>query len=162
MTHSPFDDPIAFERRWGRANPAELSARATADPLLFAADHISVAEREAGIVIVLAHWANRPPTMVVIGGAPAAPTPEDCFGFLGSVYLRLIDTTEHTALPMTKLGVVVHRDGGYHLNAVDRGWARALTELCDSAGIEPIGVMVRTRAGSIVRVPVPHREAEAS
>lgn len=51
MTTTPFDDPIAFDRRWSRFDPMAPAALADADPLMFLADHLPIADRRGGVGI---------------------------------------------------------------------------------------------------------------
>ena len=91
MRRTPFDDPRAFRRRWAHLTPEQLRAEATRDPLLFAADHVSIFDRHEGSVVVLADLdGDLPPSMIVIPGGPPDPTEEDCLGLLAGVVSRTV------------------------------------------------------------------------
>ncbi|MEY3732985.1 MAG: hypothetical protein RL347_344 [Actinomycetota bacterium] len=161
MRRTPFDDPRAFRRRWAHLTPEQLRAEATRDPLLFAADHVSIFDRHEGSVVVLADLdAGLPPTMIVIPGGPPDPTEEDCLGLLAGVVSRIDEGMDDSmAVPLgdicvvRRLGIVTHRLGASMVNDIDRRWMRALGLVSVALGIEIIGVMARTRSGALVRVP---------
>lgn len=70
MTTTPFDDPIAFDRRWTRVQPHARSLRAQAEPLLFIADHISIYDRREGSVAVALTFHDGQSTMIVVPDGP--------------------------------------------------------------------------------------------
>jgi hypothetical protein len=160
MTRS-FDDPSAYMRRWGRLSEFELQRRAQHDPLLFAADHCPVAERQAGCLVIVAIRTDGQPLMVVIQDAPEEPTDDDCLGVLAGCLPRLGaavndagDLYGWAGAPVARLGVVTHRRGRPHITAEDRRWVDALEAVCRWSGVGPLGVVTRTEAGAIVRPPL--------
>ena len=74
MTRTPFDDPIAFDRRWVKANPEAKAALTEADPLLFLADHISIYDRREGSVALAITSRDGQSTLAVIPDGPPAPS----------------------------------------------------------------------------------------
>lgn len=161
MRRTPFDDPRAFRRRWAHLTPEQLRAEAMRDPLLFAADHVSLLDRHEGSVVVLADLeGDLPPTMIVIPDGPPSPSEEDCLGLLAGIVSRIEDSVDDSVITplgdisvVRRLGVVTHRLGASMVNDIDRRWMRALGLVSVALGIEVIGVMARTRAGELVRVP---------
>ena len=161
MKRTPFDDPRAFRRRWASLSAEQLRVEASRDPLLFAADHVSIFDRHEGSVVILAELdGETPPTMIVVPGGPRDPSEEDCLGLLATVVSRIEEAAgESTIAPdgditvVRRLGVVTHRLGASMVNDIDRRWMRALGLVSVALGIEVIGVVSRTRSGAIVRVP---------
>lgn len=170
MKRPAFDDPGAFRRRWSHLSAAELRAESLRDPLLFAADHLPVEDRHEGTVIIVAEIEDAPaPVVVVIPDGPPAPEEEACLGVLASVIAQL-DAAVNDADPydegddfywghgdeqtaVRRLGVVAHRLGSSAINDIDRRWMRALGLVSVALGIDTLGVVTRTRSGSLVRVP---------
>ena len=148
MTTTPFDDPIAFDRRWGHLDPAARTALADADPLMFLADHLPVADRREGCIAIAVRCGEGPSPLIVIPDGPANPTDVECATVIGLAYERLNGD-------VTSIGIVHHRRGGVGITDVDRRWALALRAVCEAFSIEPLGVMARLRSGAVVRVPLP-------
>jgi hypothetical protein len=159
MRRTPFDDPRAFTRRWANLTPEQLRAEAIRDPLLFAADHVSILDRHEGAVVVLADLGgDLPPTMFVVPDAPPGPSEEDCLGLLAGIVSSIDSAMDQGAgegelSAVRRLGVVTHRLGAAMVNDIDRRWMSALGLVSVALGIEVIGVMARTRSGALVRVP---------
>jgi hypothetical protein len=161
MRRTPFDDPRAFRRRWASLSAEQLRVEASRDPLLFAADHVSIFDRHEGSLVILAELDGEThPAMIVIPGGPPDPSEEDCLGLLATVVSRLEDEAgeamfhnERAVTAVRRLGVVTHRLGTSMINDIDRRWMRALGLVSVALGIEVIGVVARTRSGAIVRVP---------
>lgn len=161
MRRTPFDDPRAFRRRWANLSAEQLRVEASRDPLLFAADHVSIFDRHEGTVVILAELDGEPhPAMIVVPGGPPDPAEEDCLGLLATVVSGIEEAAgESTITPegditvVRRLGVVTHRLGASMINDIDRRWMRALGLVSVALGIEVIGVVARTRSGAIVRVP---------
>ncbi len=148
MTTTPFDDPIAFNRRWTRVQPQARSMRAQAEPLLFIADHISICDRREGSVAVALTFDDGQSTMIVVPDGPPNPSDADC--------LVLLDTAiERSPSDVRSLGIVHHRRGTRAIADVDRRWALALTAVTRVFEIEPLGVMARLFTGDLVTVPLP-------
>lgn len=148
MTTTPFDDPIAFDRRWGRLDATARATLADADPLMFLADHLPVADRREGSIAIAVQCGEGPSPLIVIPDGPANPTDVECATVIGLAYERL-------GSDVTRIGIVHHRRGGVGITDVDRRWALALRAVCDAFSIEPLGVMARLRSGALVRVPLP-------
>jgi hypothetical protein len=98
--------------------------------------------------------------MIVIPGGPPDPAEEECLGLLANVVSNLDQAVSASSIPdsrdmtaVRRLGVVIHRLGGTIVNDIDRRWMRALGLVSVALGIEVMGVVARTRAGTIVRVP---------
>lgn len=148
MTKTPFDDPIAYDRRWVKANSEAKAALTASEPLLFLADHISTYDRREGCVALALIPHDGQPTLAVVPVAPAQPSDLECLAFLGNS-IETIPGGVHT------LGIVHHRRGSRGICDVDRRWALALTAVCTAFDIEPLGVMARLHSGELVRVPLP-------
>jgi hypothetical protein len=148
MTTTPFDDPIAFNRRWGSLDASARTALADSDPLMFLADHLPVADRREGCIAIAVQCGQGPSPLIVIPDGPAHPTDVQCATVIGTAYERLNSDA-------TGLGIVHHRRGGVGITDTDRRWALALRAVCDAFSIEPLGVMARLRSGALVRVPLP-------
>lgn len=161
MGRTPFDDPRAYRRRWTHLTDEHRRVEAACDPLLFAADHVSIFDRHEGSVVVLAEIDGDPaPAMIVIPGGPPDPAEEECLGLLANVVSNLDQAVSASSIPdsrdmtaVRRLGVVIHRLGGTIVNDIDRRWMRALGLVSVALGIEVMEVVARTRAGTIVRVP---------
>jgi hypothetical protein len=54
------------------------------------------------------------------------------------------------------LGLVVHRCGSSVVSGSDAMWMRALHALDEMTGVDPVGVIVRTKEGHLVKV---HQDA---
>jgi len=171
MKRLPFDDPGAFRRRWSHLGPDELLDQSLLDPLLFAADHLPVAERREGTVVIVAEIDDTPiPVVVVLPDGPPDPAEETCLGVLSGVIAQIDDvmcdgddvdrddpdfdefrSSEDSAV--RRLGVVTHRVGSPTVSDRDLRWMRALGLVSVALGIDTIGVLTRTRSGALVRVP---------
>lgn len=171
MKRLPFDDPGAFRRRWSHLSPDELLDRSLLDPLLFAADHLPVEERREGTVVIVAELDDTPiPLIVVLPDGPPNPTEEACLGVLSGVIAQIdaamcdnddldrddmdddvLHAREDSAV--RRMGVVTHRVGSATINDRDLRWMRALGLVSVALGIDTIGILTRTRAGALVRVP---------
>ena len=146
MTHTPFDDLDAFDRRW--SDRSRMRALADADPLLFVADHVMSVDRREGTVALHIATDHGPPTLLVIPDGPPDPRDRDCAVLLSNVVSGIPDA-------VSALGLVHHRLGGPDVSDLDRRWAEALKAASYAHGFEPIGVIARLYDGSLVRVPVP-------
>jgi len=146
MTHTPFDDLDAFDRRW--SDSSRMRALADADPLLFVADHVMSVDRREGTVALHIATEHGPPTLLVIPDGPPDPRDRDCAVLLSNV-------VSGTPEAVSALGLVHHRLGGPNVSDLDRRWAEALKAVSCAHGFEPIGVIARLYDGSLVRVPVP-------
>lgn len=147
MTTTPFDDPVAFDRRWPR-DDAIRNARADADPLLFVADHVMVADRRPGSLAFHASFgSDSPPGLIVIPDAPEELTTEQRYEFLEMVAENLCATG-----PLEGLGLVHHRMGPASITEIDAEWFRALMTSCGKRGVLCLGVIARTYSGAIVRL----------
>ena len=157
MTITPFDDPIAFHRRWGHPDVSHLHALATSDPLLFAADHVMSGDRRVGSVALCVALRQGPTGLICIPDAPPDPTDTDCLALLGTAIQGVSDpdADQGTHHAVRALGIVHHRLGRRGASDSDRRWALALKAMSLAFGIEPIGVMARLYDGSLVRVDVP-------
>ncbi len=163
MRNPPYDDVVAFDRRWFHCDPADADARQQAQPLLFVADHISIHDRRAGSLAVYARTADDQPLMAVIPDALPDPSADECLramlGIADNVCREFGIDPEVMDLgdpPFAALGLVHHRRGRPHITDVDRHWAQALTDVCGWLGVEPIGVLARTESGALVPVPLPN------
>lgn len=142
-----YDDPHAYHRRWERLDPDAVHRAAERDPLLFVADHVSVADRRAGSVAVHVRTHGGASMMILIADGPAEPTDEECVGCLAIVVERIgCDAVD-------ALGLVHHRRGRTHIVDLDRRWQQALGDVCHYYDIEQVGVLARTESGAIVRPP---------
>ena len=148
MTRTPFDDPIAFDRRWVKANPEAKAALTEADPLLFLADHISIYDRREGSVALAITSRNGQSTLAVIPDGPPQPSDMECLALLGNAIERIPGGVR-------TFGIVHHRRGSRVVADVDRRWALALKAVCTAFDIEGLGVMARLYGGELVRVPLP-------
>ena len=162
MTTLDYDDPIAFERRWGRLSHAQATELSRRDPLLFVADHVSIDDRGPGSLAVYAEMAGSSPTIIVIKDGLLEPSADDCLTAVASIAGKLCDQVGfdiEDALvmepPLRRLGLVLHRRGMPHVRELDVRWAQALADGCDMLHIEPVGVLVRTEGGALVRIPMP-------
>lgn len=174
MKRPAFDDPGAFRRRWSHLSIDQLRAESLRDPLLFAADHLSIDDRHEGAVVIVAELKDTPaPVVIVIPDGPPAPEEEACLGLLAGVIAQLdaaISAADEYGDPydayddpdrcdgieessVLSLGVVIHRLGSPAINDIDRRWMRALGLVSVALGIDTIGVLSRTRSGALVRVP---------
>lgn len=142
-----YDDPHAYHRRWERLDPDAVERASERDPLLFIADHVSLADRRAGSVAVHVRTADGAPMMILIADGPADPTDDECVACLATVVERIGDEA------VDELGVVHHRRGRSHVVDLDRRWQKALADVCHYYGIEDAGVLARTESGAIVRPP---------
>lgn len=148
MTTTPFDDPIAFDRRWVKANPEAKAALTKDDPLLFLADHISIDDRREGSVALALISRDGQSTLAVIPDGPEQPSDLECLAFLGN-------SIEKIPGGVRTLGIVHHRRGSRGIADVDRRWALALKAVCTAFDIEPMGIIARLYGGELVRVPLP-------
>lgn len=148
MTTTPFDDPLAFDRNWLKADPQAKESLAKADPLLFVADHISSYDRKEGAVALAVTSCDGQPTLIVVPDGPNQPSDAQCLTLLGNAI-------ERTPSGVRSLGVVHHRRGSSALGDVDQRWALALKAVCTAFDIESLGVMARLYSGELVRVPLP-------
>ena len=146
MTHTPFDDLDAFDRRW--SDRSRIRALADADPLLFVADHVMSVDRREGTVALHIATDHGPPALMVITDCPPDPRDRDCSVLLSSAVSGIPEAVR-------ALGLVHHRLGGPDVSDLDRRWAEALKAASYAHGFEPIGVIARLYDGSLVRVPVP-------
>lgn len=174
MKRPAFDDPGAFRRRWSHLTPDALRAESLRDPLLFAADHLSIEDRREGAVIIVAELHDSPtPVVIVIPDGPPAPEEETCLGVLSGVIAQLDaaareaslygdddedyyddpDVRDHETSLVRRVGVVPHRLGSPAISDLDRRWMRALGLVSVALGIDCMGVLTRTRGGALVRVP---------
>ena len=160
MTHT-FDDPHAYARRWEHKTPEQVSALSQADPLLFLADHIAVTDRRVGTAAFMVDLGpDRPPTMILMHDGPEDPDIDECLTMLVNVVQRAdlesgradVDV-EKGETSVRRLGVVAHRTGAPTVQERDRAWAQALDGAARWFDLEPVGVLVRTSKGAIVRVP---------
>jgi hypothetical protein len=128
MTTTPFDDPIAFHRRWGHPDVSHLHALATSDPLLFAADHVMSGDRRVGSVALCVALRQGPTGLICIPDAPPDPTDTDCLALLGTAIQGVSDPdADHGAHHAVRaLGIVHHRLGRRGASDSDRRWALAL------------------------------------
>lgn len=159
LTHT-YDDPAAFDRRWGRCTPAQVSALAQEDPLLFLADHLPVSDRRAGCLVIQADLGPAyPPMMIVMNDGPPRPDVDECLAALVTIVERIDAESGHGVSSddgetcVHRLGLVFHRTGGNEIEDVDRAWAQALDGAARWYGLEPVGVLIRTARGHLVRVP---------
>ena len=148
MTTTPFDDPTAFDRRWANVDSRAIGKLASADPLLFIADHIQVSDRREGTVAVALRLFAGQSSMLVVPDAPPNPSDAQCLTLLGQAI-------EGSPNPACALGVVHHRRGSSVVSDSDRRWALALKAVSMAFDVEPLGVMARLYDGGLVRVPVP-------
>lgn len=148
MTTTPFDDHIAFDRRWSHCDPTTKHALAEADPLLFVADHIPSGERREGSVAVALSSHDGQSALMVVSDAPVQPPDIECLALLSNAI-------ERSGGGVRTLGIVHHRRGGHGITDLDRRWALALTAVCTAFDIRPLGVLARLYTGDIVRVPLP-------
>lgn len=148
MTTTPFDDPIAFDRNWLKADPQAKESLAKADPLLFVADHISSYDRKEGAVALAVTSRDGQSTLIVVPDAPAQPSDAQCLALLGNA-------VERTPSGVHALGIVHHRRGSRAVSHVDKRWALALKAVSTAFDIEALGVMARLYSGEVVRVPLP-------
>ena len=148
MRRTPFDDHIAFNRRWGNPDSSSWKALADADPLLFVADHISSRDRREGsVALALTRW-DEPSMLIAIPDAPRDPSDRDCLTAIGAA-------VERTSGRIRDMGIVHHRRGGVGITDVDRRWALALKVVSIAFDFSPIGVMARLHSGGLVRVALP-------
>lgn len=160
ITHT-FDDPHAYARRWGHKTREQVSQLSQADPLLFLADHISVTDRRVGALAFMVDLGmDRPPTMILVKDGPEDPDVDECLTMLINVVQRADSEFGPGALDVDRgethvqrLGVVAHRTGAPSIQQRDRAWAQALDGAARWFDLEPVGVVVRTATGAIVRVP---------
>lgn len=148
MTTTPFDDPTAFDRRWVKANPEAKASLTQAEPLLFIADHISIADRREGAVALALIARDGQSTLAVVPDAPPQPSDMECLALLGN-------SIERIPGGVRSLGLVHHRRGSRGIADIDRRWALALKAVCTAFDIESLGVMARLYSGELVRVPLP-------
>lgn len=146
MTHIPFEDTLAFDARW--SDQGRMRELAAADPLLFAADHVMLADRSEGSIALHVALRDGPSTLACITGGPKDPPDRDCVAVLGDAVHRLGGR-------VTEMGVVHHRLGGPGVTDLDRRWAEALKAASMAFGFRPLGVMARLYDGSLVRIDVP-------
>lgn len=148
MTTTPFDDHTGFDRRWGHPDRSRMHALADADPLLFAADHISIYDRRVGSVALCILLQRGPSAIACIPDGPPDPADTDCLVLIGNAVMRMGEEVR-------AMGVVHHRVGGTHVTDLDRRWALALKAASMALDFEPIGVLARLYSGALVRVPIP-------
>ena len=148
MTKTPFDDPIAFDRNWFKADPQAKDSLAKADPLLFVADHISIHDRKEGAVALSVTSRDGQSTLIVVPDGPTHPSDAQCLALLGNAI-------ERTPSGVRALGIVHHRRGLNAVCDVDQRWALALKAVSTAFDIEVLGVMARLYSGELVRVPLP-------
>ena len=148
MKRPAFDDPGAFRRRWSHLSPAQLRAESLRDPLLFAADHISIYDRRVGSVALCILLQRGPSAIACIPDGPPDPADTDCLVLIGNAVMRMGEEVR-------AMGVVHHRVGGTHVTDLDRRWALALKAASMALDFEPIGVLARLHSGALVRVPIP-------
>ena len=142
-----FDDPLAYIRRWERAPEPEVARLADADPLLFLADHLPLADRREGTVAVHARLDDGTPLAAIITDGPPEPSVDECRTALAMV-------VEHAGSErVVGLGLVHHRRGRAHISSSDRRWRVALDDACARYAIAPVGVLIRTESGALVPVP---------
>jgi hypothetical protein len=144
-TRQAYDDPHAYHRRWERLDPDAVHRAAERDPLLFVADHVSIADRRAGSVAVHVRTVGGAPLLVLIADGPADPTDEERVTCLATVVERIGNEA------VDELGVVYHRRGRAHIIDVDRRWQQALEDVCRYYDLAPVGVLARTESGAIIR-----------
>ena len=154
MTH--FDDSTAYDRRWTRASIEAQRELSISDPLLFMADHIPTTDRAEGLIAVYAGIGiERSPRMILLREVPEELTFDERLATLSAVVTRLDDVyaSPGTDDPgVIALGLVVHRRGGSVVSPSDAMWMRALHALDEMTGVDPVGVIVRTKEGHLVRV----------
>lgn len=155
-----YDDPIEYEHRWEGLSDTARHQAATADPLLFLADHVPLADRSLGALAVYAKVRGEL-TAVLIPGEDRHHQPDECLDLVAGIVGRLYqeagadDFSPGDPAVVEALGIIHHRTGGAHVTDLDLAWGEALAQACRALGIEPIGVIARTRAGAVVRVPLP-------
>ncbi len=151
--HTPYDDVIAAERRWGRLHPDELDAAARADPLRFMADHLSSDDRRRGSVALYGDLGHRAlPILVAVPDAPPDPTFEECALLVGTFASHVADTSEAMGSRAFGVGLVHHRTGTAVVSDHDRRWLLAVESLAPTFGYAVVGVMARTSSGALVQV----------
>ncbi len=159
-----FDDPVAYERRWGRLTRDQEFESAASDPLLYLADHMALDDRRPGAIGLFSDLPEIHPTWVVIPDGDPDLDEQGCFNAIAAFVAKLcedngLDTerasTEEIGRFIGTFGMVHHRRGGHHVTDLDRWWASAVAKVCLGLGIEPLGVIARTQSGAIVRVPLP-------
>lgn len=155
-----YDDPHAYRRRWSRLSPAGVARLADADPLLFVADHIALAERKDGVIAFHVELTGERQLVVLVTPGPTAPSVEECRSAVIGTIARLgedyEDPGDDTGLPpVLALGIVVHRRGPVHVTPLDRRWSAALHAGCAYWDVESRGVLVRTESGAVIRPSMP-------
>ncbi|MHB8795588.1 MAG: hypothetical protein ACYC90_08980 [Candidatus Nanopelagicales bacterium] len=157
---SRYDDPHAYKRRWSRLSPADLARLSDADPLLFVADHIGMADRDDGVIALHADMASGQRLMVVVTPGPKAPSADECRSAVVGAIARLSE--DHgdpegclDMPPVLSLGLVVHRRGPARVTPLDQRWSAALVAGCADWDVEALGVLVRTESGALVRPALP-------
>lgn len=175
MTTTPFDDPTAYDARWGRLNESQRRLAADADPLLFLADHVSVGERVAGTVVIHVRLTDPDERMaMIVDGGPTDPDEADCIGLIVTALSKLgagdpfddgqsVVTMEGATFPpdafapprcpVLEMGLIIHRDGPAEIDPIDRVWAEVLDTIAEIYEFTSLGVVTRTRCGAIVRMP---------
>ena len=155
-----YDDPHGYRRRWSRLDPAGVATLADADPLLFVADHIAIAERKDGVIAFHVELTGDRRLIVIVAPGPKAPSAEECRSAIIGAIARLTedcgDPDDYIGLPpVLALGLVVHRRGPSHVTPMDRRWSAALHFGCAYWDVESQGVLVRTESGALVRLSLP-------
>lgn len=167
MTHTPYDDPASFKRRWSHLTDEQRHIEADLDPLLFLADHVVLSDRGEGALVI--HIDTGPygaPLAMTIPDGPLSPSDAECVLLLhrivDSVSAALADQDDNLGgiCPVWAIGLIHHRRGKPHVNDLDRRWARAVQEAADWCGARSLGIIARTHDGAIVRVPPMDDEAD--
>lgn len=147
---TPYDDPVAYERRWGRLDEAARHRQAEWDPLVFLADHLPTADRGPGSVTVVLDLGGPGRRLVhPVWGLPADPTPLRCRLVLDPFAAAAAEVREDVT---PRLGVLHHRPGPVRVTALDRRWAEALADVAAEYALAALGVVARTESGALVRV----------
>lgn len=147
---TPYDDPVGYERRWGRLDDEARHREADRDPLVFLADHLPATDRGPGRVTVALDL-GAPGRRLVnpVPGLPADPSPLRCRLVLDPFAAVAAEVRADVA---PRLGVLHHRPGPAHPTDLDRRWAQALAEVVEEYGLTSLGVVARTEAGALVRL----------
>jgi hypothetical protein len=153
----PYEDEDGYERRWGGLSETAKTDLSHSDPLTFIADHLPHRDRSEGSVVVLLQPIGFGQPMVnVISDCPRNPTAEECYRLLWP-----FATAASRACPpdgRAMLGLIHHRRGPAVVGVLDQRWLGAVHQAAQEAGIEVVGVMVRTASGALLAI----KDAEAA